>query len=930
MARNEMLKIKQIEGLSEILTGTAVSGPSDEIIIGAGLSEPLTSSINFRYNITDGLFVGSGGLRVADFGGSGSQMVVVDNTGVFSVQDIPTEATLTSTYIGFGSPTGFLTGSADLTWSGSTFKIGSASPAYTGNLNVIGAAGSASAISIGVQNTSSDGWSHLMLNQDSANYGYIGKYGTTYGSAHPGTSISYNNNLVVASSSLSADGTAPLSMIGSILYGITGVTSSNFGYRLDTTGLRVGRLSTLHTANTYPFEVGIDGTYKTIFTGTSLAFTGGYTSSIVNRSTDSSFGNPLGNGAFEISSGSTAGFVLGTISNTPLVFATNNIERLRVEATGNAVLSGTAAVHRQYRINIPEDIGTAGGLLIWSSGNNETYLRRSYDSGNLDGTSIPYYHNTILSSKKSGAQFNGEITIGGNTIYNVVGTTSSNYGTRLDSVGLKIGILSSLHTAGVAPFQIGTGLYASAAMMSIGAVLSGGYNGSYGIYNSRANAAGVLNRHFVGESAANSVGTIAAFELRNYNDVTSRFVNYANAGTSLLSGTSINLASSLRIDNTIGTYSNSLSSSGKILLTGSEIYAISGSTATNYGTRLDSVGFRIGQISTLHTANTVLFQADGITINPSGGSYILNSTLGLDLVTAANDLTFNAAGSIFNFRPTRFGSAVNPTARIDIQENTSSLASLRLRRSSNVAVSSPNTGDIWNDGSYINFGGGEGLSIGNGNALASTYGISVNSGAATGIYVLQSSSSSSPVTSFFKAINAGGTMEIVSRFNRGDGTTVTPAAGTGGAISFGIPDGVSVYQNVDDAVVIGGIYDQVATTSSSSRNTAFKVRTMSAGVLQDRMQVGDLGTQINSLSGTGDRMVETDEDGFITAATEIVDGWISDAGVIALITDEDNWSILGVYTGTALTGTYQGQEHFDDKYYYKFVSDNNPIRMARV
>lgn len=702
-------------------------------------------------------------------------MVVVDNTGVFSVQDIPTEATLTSTYIGFGSPTGFLTGSADLTWSGSTFKIGSASPAYTGNLNVIGAAGSASAISIGVQNTSSGGWSHLMLNQDSANYGYIGKYGTTYGSAHPGTSISYSNNLVVASSASTLDGTAPLSMIGSILYGITGVTSSNFGYRLDTTGLRVGILSTLHTANTYPFEVDIDGTYKTVFTGTSLAFTGGYTSSIVNRSADSSFGNPLGNGAFEISSGSTAGFVLGTISNTPLVLATNNIERLRVEETGNALLSGTAGVHRQYRINIPEDIGSAGGLLIWSSGNNESYLRRSYDSGNLDGTSIPYYHNTILSSKKSGAQFNGEITIGGNTIYNVVGTTSS-----------------------------------------------------------------------------------------------------------------------------------------------------------NYGTRLDSVGFRIGQISTLHTANTVLFQADGITINPSGGSYILNSTLGLDLVTAANDLTFNAAGSIFNFRPTRFGSAVNPTARIDIQENTSSLASLRLRRSSNVAVSSPNTGDIWNDGSYINFGGGEGLSIGNGNALASTYGISVNSGAATGIYVLQSSSSSSPVTSFFKAINAGGTMEIVSRFNRGDGTTVTPAAGTGGAISFGIPDGVGVYQNVDDAVVIGGIYDQVATTSSSSRNTAFKVRTMSAGVLQDRMQVGDLGTQINSLSGTGDRMVETDEDGFITAATEIVDGWISDAGVIALITDEDNWSILGVYTGTALTGTYQGQEHFDDKYYYKFVSDNNPIRMARV
>lgn len=806
MARNEMLKIKQIEGLSEILTGTAVSGPSDEIIIGAGLSEPLTSSINFRYNITDGLFVGSGGLRVADFGGSGSQMVVVDNTGVFSVQDIPTEATLTSTYIGFGSPTGFLTGSADLTWSGSTFKIGSASPAYTGNLNVIGAAGSASAISIGVQNTSSDGWSHLMLNQDSANYGYIGKYGTTYGSAHPGTSISYNNNLVVASSSLSADGTAPLSMIGSILYGITGVTSSNFGYRLDTTGLRVGRLSTLHTANTYPFEVGIDGTYKTIFTGTSLAFAGGYTSSIVNRSTDSSFGNPLGNGAFEISSGSTAGFVLGTISNTPLVFATNNIERLRVEATGNAVLSGTAAVHRQYRINIPEDIGTAGGLLIWSSGNNETYLRRSYDSGNLDGTSIPYYHNTILSSKKSGAQFNGEITIGGNTIYNVVGTTSSNYGTRLDSVGLKIGILSSLHTAGVAPFQIGTGLYASAAMMSIGAVLSGGYNGSYGIYNSRANAAGVLNRHFVGESAANSVGTIAAFELRNYNDVTSRFVNYANAGTSLLSGTSINLASSLRIDNTIGTYSNSLSSSGKILLTGSEIYAISGSTATNYGFRADAAGFRIGQLSTLHTSNSYVFSIEG------GLTYRTNYSYG------------------------RSGIVTDAQTVIDF--------------------------NFYNG--YIRGGTG-----GNGNIYLHPGG--------GGVYI------DTYLVPTYLSMAAGSSIQF-KEFNGG-------------------------YDH--------GSIGYTAVPANSQLYWKGKLRAESE-------------LRVTAQAGTGDRLVQADANGIQTASTEIVAQYVTDSTVRTQLETPGNWDINFDFIGSpGITGTYQGQMHYDNNYLYMCVADDVWIRLTR-
>lgn len=69
-----------------------------------------------------------------------------------------------------------------------------------------------------------------------------------------GTSISNISTFqFLSGSSGAAD--KPVVLRGTPVYGITGITGTNKGFRLDVTGIRVGNISTLHIANTATFEV---------------------------------------------------------------------------------------------------------------------------------------------------------------------------------------------------------------------------------------------------------------------------------------------------------------------------------------------------------------------------------------------------------------------------------------------------------------------------------------------------------------------------------------------------------------------------------------------------------------------------------------------------------------------------------------------------
>lgn len=62
----------------------------------------------------------------------------------------------------------------------------------------------------------------------------------------------------------------------------------------------------------------------------------------------------------------------------------------------------------------------------------------------------------------------------------------------------------------------------------------------------------------------------------------------------------------------------------------------------------------------------------------------------------------------------------------------------------------------------------------------------------------------------------------------------------------------------------------------------------------------------------------------------MIDGYISTgATAYSLLDDTLNWDINGVYTGTTITGTYQGQSHYNANYWFTAVDDNLWIRLIR-
>jgi len=62
----------------------------------------------------------------------------------------------------------------------------------------------------------------------------------------------------------------------------------------------------------------------------------------------------------------------------------------------------------------------------------------------------------------------------------------------------------------------------------------------------------------------------------------------------------------------------------------------------------------------------------------------------------------------------------------------------------------------------------------------------------------------------------------------------------------------------------------------------------------------------------------------------IIDQYISSTGSVAtLLNTTSNWNVNGVYTGSTITGTYQGQSHYNGDYWFTAVADNTWVRLIR-
>ena len=85
-----------------------------------------------------------------------------------------------------------------------------------------------------------------------------------------------------------------------------------------------------------------------------------------------------------------------------------------------------------------------------------------------------------------------------------------------------------------------------------------------------------------------------------------------------------------------------------------------------------------------------------------------------------------------------------------------------------------------------------------------------------------------------------------------------------------------------------------------------------------------------SLSGTTDRIVQVSSGGTFSATLPIITAYLTSGGTVAnLLETTSNWDINGVYTGTTITGTYQGQKHYNGNYFFEAVADNLFIRLIR-
>lgn len=61
----------------------------------------------------------------------------------------------------------------------------------------------------------------------------------------------------------------------------------------------------------------------------------------------------------------------------------------------------------------------------------------------------------------------------------------------------------------------------------------------------------------------------------------------------------------------------------------------------------------------------------------------------------------------------------------------------------------------------------------------------------------------------------------------------------------------------------------------------------------------------------------------------IIEHYITDATAIGLLIDIANWDVNGIYTGSAIALTYQGQAHYNANYWFTAVADNDWIRLIR-
>jgi hypothetical protein len=174
------------------------------------------------------------------------------------------------------------------------------------------------------------------------------------------------------------------------------------------------------------------------------------------------------------------------------------------------------------------------------------------------------------------------------------------------------------------------------------------------------------------------------------------------------------------------------------------------------------------------------------------------------------------------------------------------------------------------------------------------------------------------------ATNAGidtGSLVSTASFN-----SFTASYTTGSFTGSFIGDGsglTGVIPPLSSSYIFVGNASNVATGVSMSGDVAIDqngVTTIQPHVVSyDKIQYVSQSAILGSLSGSGSPVSEI----------PIIDAYLTSSIPASLLNDTNNWDINGNYIGTAISGTYQGQSHYNANYWFTAVNDNTWIRLIR-
>jgi hypothetical protein len=666
------------------------------------------------------------------------------------------------------------------------------------------------------------------------------------------------------------------------------------------------------------------------------------------RTADSNFNNYFGDGAFEVGSSTTAGYIIGNTSNAPVGIFTNNLPRVIISASGNVNI-GTGTPDYTSFLNIVQNLNNAAritiknsnvgniayeGLTFSEDANNYFSIVRlnSGFAGNLPGTSIAYANSGYITAAKNGSgDGSAPITTQGSIIYNLAGITATNYGTRLDPNGFRIDQLSNLHTSNSYIFQAGTNMTWNGNQFSLlnnSNMTITGTNSSTRLLITSTTSTGLevdTTTGYAGAFAANGTILYTGYRLTLGSSVRDILVFGSATASSNLTGAGQAMLWQMRASD-VGSGFGNLRDTGRIsnifedATDSSERTAFVFSAMTG-GTLAER--FRVG--GTLSTFTTPVQIGAGTSTNP-GKLTVLGLAAANDVYATIENLNDTGYVSLhlieggLDSQLRQFGDSF-----LGVFPGTSINAGGFLSLQAHANGARP----IWQLGSWIGSAAG---------TTSTNYGTRLD---ATGyrIGALSTLQNSNTV-----AFEIDFTSNNIKFYQSGSSTVITTSQGFdvlgGGDLTLNSSAGNIYNYKPTRFGDTSGIYTPIARVDIQAGTTSVPQLRLRSGVAPTTPAAGDIyndtgiftfqgGLKVSNQAGTGDRIVQVDSTGLQSATVNINYGWISDTTTINDLINPANWDITGNYIGAAITGTYQDQRYYDGNYFYWAVADNEFIRMIR-